>query len=74
MEKKENVVESIVVNVDNVAIDAEQYETLLGTVQALQTDVQTVNASLVHATMFLVMICVFELYGLLSRARKKGGV
>lgn len=64
----------IFVVVDEVALDAEQYDELRTELQQVNTNLHTVNASIVHATMFLVLLCVFQCYALLSRARKKGGV
>lgn len=61
-------------NSNVVVLDSAQYEALVGTVQQLQTEVRTVNSSLIHATMFLILLCIFQFYGLLRRASKKGGV
>jgi len=62
------------VDVDNVTLNGAQYDALVGEVVELQNKTDALNASVVHATSFLVLLCVFQLYGLLSRARKKGGV
>ena len=64
----------IIVNVENVSLDAEQYEEFRAELQQVNTNLQTVNSSIGHATTFLILLCIFQLYGLLSRGRKKGGV
>lgn len=63
----------IVANVENVSLDAEQYEEFRAELQQVNINLQTVNSSIGHATAFLILLCIFQLYGLLSRARKKGG-
>lgn len=79
---EENVIEvdsgseivQVSLNVDNVTLNSAQYEALTAEIVTLQEKTDVLNASVVHATSFLVLLCVFQLYGLLSRARKKGGV
>ena len=75
MEENYNVVvPDVIVHVDNVHLATEQYEELMTELRQQNENLQTVNSSIVHATAFLVLLCIFQLYGLLSRARKKGGV
>lgn len=62
------------VNVDNVTLNPSQYEAIVAEIKETQNKMDALNASVVHATSFLILLCVFQLYGLLSRARKKGGV
>lgn len=50
------------------------YEELIACVEVNTQEVQKVNASIVHATTFLVLLCIFQIYGILCRARKKGGL
>ena len=63
----------VTVVVDNVTLNAEQFAELTAGMQRLSEDVQAVNASVGHATMFLILVCIFLFYGLLRRAIKKGG-
>lgn len=59
--------------VDNVTLNAEQFEVVQTGMQQINDNLQTVNTSIGHATTFLILLVVFQFYGLLSRARKKGG-
>lgn len=68
------VVPDVIVNVDNVHLASEQYEVLRSELVQQNENLQTVNVSIVHATMFLILLCIFQCYGLLRRASKKGGV
>lgn len=76
MEENEStvVVPEVIVNVDNVHLASEQYEVIQTELVQQNENLQTLNASIVHATMFLILLCIFQLYGLLRRASKKGGV
>lgn len=58
----------------SVLIDASQYEALVGAIEENSQVVSRVNDSVVHATSFLILLCIFQFYGLLSRSRKKAGV
>lgn len=64
---------NIVVNVDDVTLSEEQYTELLSSVRQTNENLEILNASVVHATMFLILLCLFQFYGLLRRALKKGG-
>ena len=68
------VVPDVIVNVDNVHLASEQYEVIQTELVQQNENLQTLNASIVHATMFLILLCIFQFYGLLRRASKKGGV
>ncbi len=70
---EDNEVTSVSVYVDNVHIAQEQYETLVAELQQQNENLVKVNDSVGHATTFLILLVVFQFYGLLSRARKKGG-
>lgn len=61
------------VTVYNVILDTEQLTELTSGMQQINDDLETVNTSIVHATTFLILLVLFQFYGLLSRARKKGG-
>lgn len=76
MEEKEStvVVPDVIVNVDSVHLASDQYEVFQTELVQQNENLQTLNASIVHATMFLILLCIFQLYGLLRRASKKGGV
>lgn len=67
------VVPDVIVNVDNVHMASEQYDELMTELRVQSEELKTLNNNVVHATMFLILLCIFQLYGLLSRARKKGG-
>lgn len=58
---------------ENVVLNEEQFAEILAVTEQTNVNIQTVNASIGHATMFLILLCIFQFYGLLSRARKKGG-
>lgn len=60
--------------VNDVVLDVEQYEELRTELQYVNTNLQAVNASIGHATSFLILLCILKLYGLLRRTTKKGGV
>lgn len=68
------VVPDVIVNVDNVHLATEQYEVIQTGLQQTNENLQTVNNAIVHATAFLILLCIFQFYGLLRRASKKGGV
>lgn len=76
---EENTNETIVVSpdvtvmVDNVHLASEQYDELMTELRQQNENLQTVNSSVGHATTFLILLCIFQFYGLLSRGRKKGG-
>lgn len=76
MEENEStvVVPDVIVNVDNVHLASEQYEVIQTKLVQQNENLQTLNVSIVHATMFLILLCIFQFYGLLRRASKKGGV
>lgn len=57
----------------NVILSEEQFTELTTGMQQVNDNLQTVNTSVGHATTFLILLVVFQFYGLLSRARKKGG-
>ena len=68
----------IEVVIDEVTMNHMQYEELLASTQAIAEEVkastETLNNTITHGITFLVLLCIFQCYGLLSRARKKGGV
>lgn len=65
--------ENEIVDVNTFVLNEEQF-TLFQTELRQQNDnLQAVNASIGHATMFLILLCIFQFYGLLRRASKKGG-
>lgn len=72
-ENESIVVPDVVVNVDNVHIASEQFAVIEAGVQQVTEGLETLNKSFVHATSFLILLCVFQFYGLLRRASKKGG-
>lgn len=76
MEENEStvVVPDVIVNVDNVHLASEQYEVIRMELVQQNENLQRLNASIVHATMFLILLCILKLYGLLRRTTKKGGV
>lgn len=69
MEENENMGVSY-----GVVLDAEQYEVFQAELHQVNTNLQSVNASIGHATAFLILLCILKLYGLLRRTTKKGGV
>ena len=79
---EENIVEvdtgsevvRVVVDVENVTIAESQIDALVSEIKEVQVKTDLVHSSLIHMTSFLILLCVFQCYGLLSRARKKGGV
>lgn len=73
MEENEEVQEIVVV-VDNVNLSGEQFEVFQTELVQQNENLQAVNASIGHATMFLILLCILKLYGLLRRTTKKGGV
>ena len=66
--------DEIMVVTGDMLLDAEQYEELRAELQQVNTNLQSVNASIGHATSFLILLCILKLYGLLRRTTKKGGV
>lgn len=64
----------IMVVTGDVSLDVEQYEELRAEIQQVNSNLQTLNASIGHATSFLILLCILKLYGLLRRTTKKGGV
>lgn len=76
MEENEStvVVPDVIVNVDNVHLASDQYEVIYGELVQQNENLVTLNSSVVHASTLLVLMCIFQLYGLLRRASKKGGV
>ena len=69
----DNPVSNVIVNVDNVHLASEQLTELTSGIQQISDKLETVNTSIGHATTFLILLVLFQFYGLLSRARKKGG-
>lgn len=67
MEENENV------DVNTLDLNEEQFTQIQTELRQQNENLQTVNSSIGHATTFLILLCIFQLYGLLSRARKKGG-
>lgn len=65
MEENENVY---------VALTEEQFTELTTELRQTNENLQVIDKSVVHATTFLIVLVVFQFYGILSRARKKGGV
>ncbi|MDD6036936.1 MAG: hypothetical protein PUC30_12250 [Lachnospiraceae bacterium] len=61
------------VTVYNVILDTEQFTELTTGMRHINDKLETVNTSIGHATTFLILLVLFQFYGLLSRARKKGG-
>ena len=61
------------VTVYNITLDTEQFTELTTGMQQINDKLETVNTSIGHATTFLILLVLFQFYGLLSRARKKGG-
>lgn len=59
------------INTAAVELDAAQYETIVGYMEQTQAQLEAVHASMLHYGMFLVLLVVFQLYGILSRARRK---
>lgn len=77
MEEKdtnESTTTTYILDVDDVTMESTQFTELTAGMKQISDNVQTLNASVVHATMFLILLCVFQFYGLLRRASKKGGV
>lgn len=58
----------------NVTLSGEQFEVIQTELVQQNENLQTLNASIVHGTMFLILLCILKLYGLLRRTTKKGGV
>lgn len=58
---------------ENVVLNEEQFTLIQTELRQQNENLQTVNRSIGHATTFLILLCIFQLYGLLSRSRKKGG-
>lgn len=56
-----------------VTLSEEQFTELTAELRQANENIKTVDASVGHATTFLILLVVFQFYGLLSRARKKGG-
>lgn len=59
------------INTAVVELDATQYETIVGYMEQTQMRLEAVHASILHYGMFVVLLVVFQLYGILSRSRKK---
>lgn len=77
MEEKdtnESTTTTYILDVDDVTMESTQFTELTAGMKQISDNVQTLNASVVHATMFLILLCIFQFYGLLRRASKKGGV
>lgn len=68
---EENEIE---VNVSEVSLTTEQYEAITAELRQNNENLKTINGSLAHTGILVILLCIFQLYGLLSRARKKGGV
>lgn len=58
----------------NVTLSGEQFEVIQTELVHQNQNLQTLNASIVHGTMFLILLCIFQFYALLRRGIKKGGV
>ena len=65
--------EENIVDVNTFVLDEEQFTQIQTELRQQNENLQTVNSSIGHATIFLILLCIFQLYALLSRARKKGG-
>lgn len=65
--------EENIVDVNTFVLDTEQFTQFQTELRQQNENLQTVNSSIGHATTFLILLCIFQLYALLSRARKKGG-
>lgn len=63
-----------VVDVNEIVLSGEQFEVIQTELVQQNQNLQTLNASIVHGTMFLILLCILKLYGLLRRTTKKGGV
>lgn len=63
--------------IDEVTMNHSQYEELLASSEAVVEEIKASTESLTntisHGITFLILLCIFQFYGLLSRARKKGG-
>lgn len=57
-----------------VTLTEEQFTELTAELRQANENIKTVNASIMHASMFLILLVVFQFYSILSRARKKGGL
>lgn len=57
-----------------VTLTEEQFTELAAELRQTNENLHTVDKSVAHATTFLIILVVFQFYGILSRARKKGGV
>lgn len=62
-----------IVDVNTFVLNEEQFAQIQTELRQQNDNLQAVNASIGHATMFLILLCIFQFYALLSRARKKGG-
>lgn len=63
-----------IVDVNEIVLSGEQFEVIISELSQQNDNLQTLNASIVHGTMFLILLCILKLYGLLRRTTKKGGV
>ena len=71
---KESTTTTYILDVDSVTMESTQFTELTAGMKQISNDVQTLNATVGHATMFLILLCIFQFDGLLRRASKKGGV
>ena len=60
--------------IEIMSLTEEQYDMIINEVSLTNEHLHAINTSVLHMSSLLVLICVFQIYGLLSRARKKGGV
>lgn len=57
-----------------VTLTEEQFTELTAELRQANENIKTVDASIRHASMFLILLVVFQLFGMFSRISKKGGV
>lgn len=64
--------------IDEVTMNHMQYEELLASTVAVKEEItastEKLNNTITHGITFLILLCIFQFYGLLRRASKKGGV
>lgn len=65
--------EENIVDINTLVLDEEQFTLIQTELRQQNENLLRVNSSIGHATSFLILLCIFQFYGLLSRARKKGG-
>lgn len=60
------------VKVYDMRLDTAQYETLVGHMERIQSQNVAMIDGVSHLTVFVALLCVLEMYRILSRARKRG--